>query len=549
MEPVPAPDLAAAFDPRSLSLSRLHWTSLFFDTFSHLREYVVPAAFAFLGAARGDWFWGVLAIVAFGASFLATLFRFFTLRYGVQNGELLVNQGLIFHNRRVVPCRRIQNMDLKQNLLHRMFGVAEVRIETASGNEAEAVLRVLHRSQIEVLRQQIFEPLALPAGTLAGLQGSDPAGTASGVGQELPADPVAGLAAQTPAARGAVPQVAVPVLKVPLRWLLAAGLASNRGWLLVGIVIGLVFQFQNWEQFDGRSFGRLLRKWLPLLFDAVPGPWQIALALLAGLVALKLLGMAWFVLRFHGYQLVRFGDDLRVSSGLLTSYSATIPRGRVQFISVQRPWMLRWMGLATIRIETAGGAGAQAGEVGGGALSRSSFVPVLPLARVPEILAELRPGLVWDESAIDWRKTSSRTRNRLLGQAAFWTVAFLVGGLIVNRTWGWIPGLVVALLMTASALKTSRSLRYARTGFGVAFRSGWLNRKSSLTFFDRLQTLRLDQSPFDRRWGMATLSVDTAAAGPANHLIQVPFLDEPFAIEEFRQLQRHAARNRPEWKN
>ena len=82
-------------------------------------------------------------------------------------------------------------------------------------------------------------------------------------------------------------------------------------------------------------------------------------------------------------------------------------------------------------------------------------------------------------------------------------------------------------------------MRYAETEFGVVYRSGLYNRKLSMTFFDRIQTLRLDQSPFDRRWKMATLSIDTAAAGPADHRVHVKYLDEQFAHQCFSRLSSH----------
>ena len=55
------------------------------------------------------------------------------------------------------------------------------------------------------------------------------------------------------------------------------------------------------------------------------------------------------------------------------------------------------------------------------------------------------------------------------------------------------------------------------------------------------------QSPFDRRWKMAKLSVDTAAAGPADHRIKIPLLDEDFAREEHRHLVDRAAVHQPSY--
>ncbi len=88
-------------------------------------------------------------------------------------------------------------------------------------------------------------------------------------------------------------------------------------------------------------------------------------------------------------------------------------------------------------------------------------------------------------------------------------------------------------------------MQYARRDNEVIYRSGIFNRKTSITFFDKIQTLCIDQSPFDRRWGMATLCVDTAAAGPAGHRMQIAYLEEQFANTEFKQLRVSAAGREP----
>ena len=42
---------------------------------------------------------------------------------------------------------------------------------------------------------------------------------------------------------------------------------------------------------------------------------------------------------------------------------------------------------------------------------------------------------------------------------------------------------------------------------------------------------------------MAKLSVDTAAAGPARHTIQIPYLSKDFAESEYREILRRASEN------
>jgi putative membrane protein len=524
----------------------LHYSSILFDLASHGRELLMPAIFGFVGAASGSWFWGAFAAVAFALAVLRTVFRYFTLRYRVAKGELAVHEGWVFRTQRTVPLTKIQNLDLRQNVLHRLFGVAEVRIETASGAEAEAVLRVLTKSQVEQLRAAIFGSVKR-ADSVASLspdttsdarpEAADGSGTRVLDLEHPPGLPVADRS------RGAAPKTLV---RIPLRWLIVAGLAGNRGWLMVGLAIGAFFQFDLHERFLPPRWERWLAR-LRLNWDDVWANWPVLLAIfVAGLLLLKILGVAWYIYRFYGYRLERSGEDLRVSAGLLSSYSTSIPRQRIQFVSLHRPWVLGWFGFVSLRIETAGGAGGN--ENGQENLARTWFVPVVPAALAVELLTEIRPELKPQEDALAWQGVAAGTTRRLAGIGLL-SAAILTGPI----GWWWWPwgalsGLVAAPLTIAYAYWRGHSLKYARTDEGVVFRSGLFYRKLSYTFYDRIQTISLAQSPFDRRWGMATLMVDTAAAGPADHVIAIPYLDAEVARHEFQVLQSAAAANRPHWK-
>ena len=86
---------------------------------------------------------------------------------------------------------------------------------------------------------------------------------------------------------------------------------------------------------------------------------------------------------------------------------------------------------------------------------------------------------------------------------------------------------------------------FARTDQGVLFRSGVISKIVSITFFEKIQAITVNQSPMDRRWKMAKLTVDTAAAGPAEHRIDVPLLDEAFAHRELATITHLAAKHQP----
>jgi putative membrane protein len=229
---------------------------------------------------------------------------------------------------------------------------------------------------------------------------------------------------------------------------------------------------------------------------------------------------------------------------LFTKVSATVPRQRIQFISIHRSLIMRMFGMASIRIETAGGAG-QSNENATESVSKRWFVPAIPESQVVRLISALRPELDWDESKLDFQPLSIKAGRRLSRLAIVEAVVISGIGLLITRPWGWLGGVAGLPLLVLWAIKKSKAMRYARTDSGVVYRSGVLNRKTSVTFFEKIQTLRLDQSPFDRRWKMAKLSVDTAAAGPAQHQIQVPYLDESFARQELQLLRLKTGQEQP----
>ena len=142
--------------PDAPPMEWLHPTSLIFDVIAHGRTYIVPAMIALFSAASGNWGGIWFAAIFFVPAITVSIIRFFTLRFVIRDHELIVTEGLLFRKARTVPVSRIQNVDLVQNVLHRLIGVAEVRVETASGTEPEAVLRVLSQAKIESLRKGIF---------------------------------------------------------------------------------------------------------------------------------------------------------------------------------------------------------------------------------------------------------------------------------------------------------------------------------------------------------------------------------------------------------
>lgn len=529
----------------------LHWSSLIFDVIAQGRQILIPTVLALLGAARGNLFWIWIALLFYIPGIVISVFRYLTLTYSILDGKLVVSQGLLFRKVRTVPVDRIQNLDFVQNVLHRLFGVAELKVETAAGSEPEANLRVLSLAQIDKLRSEIFgvvgtEDFQMPApyqGTLEYERISHPIehGDVSMDDATQVVTEFTGPAKTQTVHRGKI-LTEQHLLSISMMDLVKAGIANNRGMVLVGIFLGLVFQSDLGKKIDFSRFQRLIPD------DGDRGLWYVlgAVAVVIGLVMIRFLSVGWYVLRFFGYRLVRRGEDLRISCGLFTKVNATVPRQRIQLISVHQNLLMRWMGLCAVRIETAGGSvnSADASE----SVSGRWFVPVVSLDQLDRLMEQFRPGLRWNHPEEAFQRVSERAGRRRLRLAFF--QAFVLGaiGMAVTRPWGWVTGLAALPILIIYTLADVKAMKYAQTSQGVVFRSGVLTRKTSITFFEKIQSIEWHQTPLDRRWKMARLLIDTAAAGSADHRIHIPMIEQSKAIAEQYRFTCLAASHQPDFR-
>ena len=507
----------------------LHPISLLFEVAANIRQQIIPSVLALVTATQWGLFGLGMACLVFAIAMAVAIFRYLTLRYQMLDDELIINQGWIFKQHRTIPIARIQNIDLVQNLLHRFFGVAEVRIETASGSEAEATLRVLSLQDVNKLRSRIFDQRSVTsaAGTASLSNTTDlpPVSLPDPSGEVTPSLTEANLGVSAAAAKH-------EILTISLRELFWAGLISNRGWVILALAIGAIWKFEPWEgkgvvrqfsNFWNWAFGGLMNQGWNVVLYAIP------LFFLAFLL-LRFFSVLWHITQFYGYRLQRVGEDLRIECGLFTKRSATIPRQRIQFISIHRSFLARPLGLASIRLETA--SRSQGGEDGPINIAHRWFVPVLPESKVADLIAELRPGLVWKEKELPWQPLSPKAGARIRKLGLLMAVLLFLG--IVWFQWiiAVVTGIAFACYAVWYAKKKAAATRYARTEWGLVYRSGMFTKKCSMTFMDKIQSVSVSHSPFDRRWKMAVLAVDTAAAGAADHAIQIEMLDFPFAFQE-----------------
>jgi putative membrane protein len=501
--PPVSPDLRppAQLDPESGAVPedwgprRLHWLSPVFFAGGHVRR-LWPLALL-LAARRLWWLLALGALVLLAWTTLEWLRR----TYALEGGALRLEEGVLTRKLRAVPFDRIQQVDLVRKLLHRLLGVATLRVETAGGGSAAEVdLDVVTLAEARVLRATLLRAKAGVAGTPGGQAvGDRPAAGAAGAAGAGVAEP----SAEAPAER--------VLLRLRLGEVMLAGITGARAAAAL-VVLGPLSQATDW--FPGLS-DWLFRRFDPEAVAPTTPAAFLAVAVLAVVVWLGL-AAASSIVTDYGFTLGRVGNDLVVRRGLLERREAVLPLARLQVVRIEESLLRRLLGLASIRIQSAGRAGRSDQTA-----SRLA-IPVLQRTEVNRLLGELLPGAAPVPRLLAPPPAARRravTRHVLRTAVLLAAVALPLWRLTspgVAAVWSGVAVAVAALgLAVAAGLAAYRSLGHA-AGRGFLYaRVGVAIRVTTVVPVAKAQSGSVRSSPFQRRSGLATLHVDIAGGGPA----------------------------------
>jgi putative membrane protein len=481
---------------------RLHPMSWLFVLLQQLKQFVVPLV-ALLIFGRGDRneLWPLIGV---GVLVLVSVWRYFTYRFGVVGDTLVVRSGVLERSLRVIPFARIHNVALQQSVLHRLFGVAEVRLESAGGQKPEAEMRVLKLSDALALEALVRRR---------------------------------GVAVD---AAAAAPE-SMPLLSLPPGEIVRLGLVSNRGLIVVGAAIG------GLSQFSPRLVPNLVEGWSQWMlgwasdngadspaFLAIAG---VSLALLV-IALLRVFSILLALLQYYGFNLSEVGRRLTVERGLLARWRTSASRRRIQAWTLREGMMHRLLKRRSLDIDTA------VAEQQNQQRALRELAPVATPEACDALIAHFLPRSAWPR--LEWRALPHR---------AWWRLALpgvpfnLI--LVAVATWFLGPWALLALLWLPwsfyVAQRHIRAAGYAVNGELVAVREGWWSRHWRFAELGKLQALSLTRNPVDRRCGTATLWLDTAGAGAMAPPLRIRFLPEAEARALHAQLSQTVARRPLRW--
>ena len=412
---------------------------------------------------------GLLIVAA-----LAALWGFLSWRattYAITSNSFRLRRGVFQKSERTIPLEHVQSVDTVQGVIQRVFGVYEVRIETAGGgvSEPDASLSALDRDAARALRREI--------------EGSQKEESEEAAGPTI-------------------------LRRLSTRELLLAGATSGQiGVTFSVLAVGSQFldDFLS-EDFVRRLVETLAPNWLMVVLILVP----------AGVILAWLLAIAGTVLAYADFTLSREGDFLYIKRGLLERREATIPLARIQAVRISEGLLRQPFGLASLRVESAG-YGEDAGV-------SATLFPLLLRDEVQEFLAVAAPDFAVDTAL---KPLPQRALRRYVFRATIPALLAFVAALVCFIVLGSALWFLSLLLIPPSA--AFGSLRYRDAGWALEgdhlmVRHRGLGRKTSVAPRRTLQSRSVASSPFQRRLKLATF-VAEVASGSGGSTLRVKDLD------------------------
>lgn len=499
--------MSQSFEPQTAFI-KLHPSSPLFILIEAVIKIIFPLVVTFF--VSGSYFfqqgWFVAGIALFAT--VGTVVQYWFYRYWLEPDRIVVKSGILFKELRQVPYERIQNINIKSTVLHKLFKVVTVQIESASGSKPEAVIRVVSASQLADIQHAIKSN-----------QTQDPASTAETTaseqqGEEKP--PLFSMTTGDITRYGCIHwQALVPLAAI-------FGLAMQSEAMrdkLSSYILSMVFYIRNFTGLHGKLLNGLV---LVLML----------------LVAAWLLSMVIAHLKLHGFTLKKERGKLLANMGLLTNLSANIPIKRIQLLRIRESFMHRLLGRQSLTMETAGGVTEQTGIV------MRWLAPLAQPQQIPPLIQDIEPNI--DLKQTQWQTLSVKARRRLFKKTSAMLLPIIaVPTVFWRHECAWL--LLSAPLWWWYASAWARFAAYAHNEQYIAFRSGVLFRSISVVKINKIQTIHLTESPFDRRNKHGGLWVDTAGSNIALHHINIPYLDKTQLLNMHQRLSQQVSHSQFVW--
>ncbi len=413
-------------------------------------------------------------------SSLFSLWSFFKYYFYIENGELVVEKGIFQKSKTNIPFERIQSINFEQAIIHRIFDVVKLKIDTAGSQGSELSLHALSKTLAKDLRDQILKE-----------KQSNESAVNTFVKDEKEGN-----------------RLEEVIVKIEPISLLKIGATENH--IRSGFLI-LFFGYWALDQIRELGFEKQVDKigvnWDTIFTNVL---FFIGLALVF-IIASFIVSIIRVFFQYYDLKLERIGNGFRLTYGLFNQKQTTAKDHKIQTMGWGQNWLQKQAGLFKLHLKQ-----ASTKEV---STAKSIQVPGITIRQKNQVFSYL---LKNEYLLLDNHEENGVNKHMFYYDARNISLLFLpmiVFLLYVQQL--VVPTLLSLLfvLLIISAYKGFKKKKFKLSKTLCQIKGGSFGGKEKLIQLHKVQAVQIKQSWYQARRNLATLHITTAAEN-----VSIPYL-------------------------
>ena len=291
-------------------------------------------------------------LILFTLAVIKIILDWFVNKYEIIEESFQIYKGLFIKNERIVPFTKVQNVQRQTSFIHRLFKLTSLTLETGiAGSDGAVEFKVITLKEADRIEDLVNKSESETETT-----------------PEITDDD------EYPVVETKLERVIhfTPTKKDVLK----ASFTSFSFLLLLPIVGSVFSKIEKFEWVEKKAEGVFSR----ILESSFTTVTIVFLFIIVSVI----IGIARTYIKYGKYEIASDDERIYITKGVLHESAFTITKKNVQAIEIDQSTIKRLLGLAEIKLISAGG-------IGEGVLEPNSLYPFLPIKRAYEMIHEILP--------------------------------------------------------------------------------------------------------------------------------------------------------------
>jgi len=427
-------------------------------------------------------------MVLSGIGLLGTIYgvvAFFKYYFYLEEDELIIKSGVFGKKLVNIPFERIQTIDFEQNIVHQIFNVVALKIDTAGSAKSEFKFDALDRKTAEELRTMILQKKKnLVKSSSAVILQDEP-----------------------------LVEKAETIFTLSPLDLVKVGITENHFHSFWLIFAAVMYFMQSVDDLGYNVWNYLEDFNESIFFKSVA---LIASAIVFFIVISFLYSLIRTILRYYNLKFQRTDTGFKIIAGLFNRREVAARDNKIQIMNWSQNLLQKFIKLFEINLKQASSVQVKS--------KKSIIVPGSYMQQIDDVQSYLfRKG---ELDGLEFKKVSVHYFYRRAIFLSFAlivvsTILFLVDKQLVLT--GLIPLFSIWIL---SSYLSYKKKKYAVNDFVLQTNGGVYGHGHSLMKLYKVQSVKIKRNLYQRRRGLSTIIVYTASGG-----LSIPYIPHEKAVQ------------------